>query len=68
MVADYVAGCNDEQVAFRTCVAATPPGAASWTCAAPDQTFVLGSGPQSVPCADEQDAVIQCLYYGYGYY
>jgi hypothetical protein len=68
LVADYVAGCNDERVAWQSCVSATAPGASNWTCSAASEDLLFGKGPQAVPCATQQTAYVNCLYYGEGYY
>jgi hypothetical protein len=67
IVADEIAGCNDERVAWQSCVAATAPGAANWSCTAPYQPDIFGKGPQAPACTTQQGAYIDCLYYGIGY-
>jgi hypothetical protein len=67
LVADYVAGCNDERVAWQNCVAGTAPGAANWSCTSPYQSDILGKRPQAQACINLQGAYIDCLYYGIGY-
>jgi len=65
LVADYVPGCNDKRVTWQNCVAATAPAAANWSCTNPAYADLLGKGPQALACASQQDAYINCLYYGY---
>jgi len=66
IVADQIPGCNDERVAWQTCVAATPAAASNWNCLAAAESDVLGKGPQALGCDAQQGAYIDCIYYGIG--
>jgi hypothetical protein len=65
IVDDYFDFCTDERVAYQSCVAATAPAAANWSCTAPPFDF-LGKGPVATGCATQQSAYASCL--GYYYY
>jgi hypothetical protein len=66
VVEDFIPGCNDERVAWQSCVNATPPGAANWDCSFVDDTGIYGKGPQATACTDRQTAYTNCLFFGEG--
>jgi hypothetical protein len=57
LVASAAPDCVDEQAAFESCVAGTPPGGANWTCSS-------GSA-ESQLCLAQGSAAFNCEYYGY---
>lgn len=66
VVEDFIPGCNDERVAWQSCVNATAPGAANWDCSFVDDTGLYGKGPRSNACTSQQDAYTNCIFLGEG--
>jgi hypothetical protein len=66
VVEDFIPGCMDERVTWQSCVNATAPAAANWSCNAEDEFGIFGEGPQSLVCENQQTAYANCLIFGEG--